>query len=75
MTYDMVKDHIVQHVQKNYEQGYDVATTLRDLQKKDFNDISNKPTRVLSTETDSSTRAAEQEGFDIIYKAEVDEYV
>ena len=47
--------------------------SLRELQRKDF--ISEMPTRILSTEQDNNLRQIEQEGLDIFYKAEVDEYV
>lgn len=37
MTYATVKDAIVQHVQKSFRQGHDIAVSLRDLKKKDLN--------------------------------------
>ena len=73
ITYDTVKDCILQQIQKTYQQGHDVVVSLRELQRKDF--ISEMPTRILSTEQDNNLRQIEQEGLDIFYKAEVDEYV
>jgi hypothetical protein len=36
VTYDTVKEHIVQYVQKTYKNGQDVAVSLRDLVIKDL---------------------------------------
>ena len=33
VTYDTVKDHIVQYVQKTYNNGQDIAISLRDLER------------------------------------------
>ena len=75
VTYDSVKDHIIQKIRKTYEQGYDVATTLRDLKKKDFNDPTIKPVKQVSAETDETARVQEQDAMDILFKSEVDEFV
>ena len=50
VTYDTVKDHIVQHVQKTYKNGQDIAVSLRNLVKKDLNPST--PTRGRATLVD-----------------------
>jgi hypothetical protein len=39
VTYDTVRDHIVQYVQKTYEHGQDIAVSLRDLTKKELSSL------------------------------------
>ena len=56
ITYDTVKDYIIQHIQKNYEQGYDIAKTLRDLEKKDYNEATNMPTRKMSVKSNQDEK-------------------
>ena len=72
ITFDTVKDHIVQQVQKNYKNGIDIAESLEDETMKDLSSM--KPTRILSTETEATARAIEQEGYDIEYKVLIQEH-
>ncbi len=65
MTFDTVKDRIIQYVQKTYRHGLDIAKSLRDEQKKDL--TGEKPTRVVSMATDKDTKVIEQEGHNIEY--------
>lgn len=73
VTYDKVKDHIIQYIQKTYQQGFNIAKTLRDLNKIDYNTI--QPARTVSQETDESLQLDEQDSFDILYKAKIDDWV
>ena len=73
VTYETVKDHIVQYVQKTYKCGQDIAVSLRDLQKKDLNPTA--PIRGISSETDANANAREQAGMDIVYQAELERYL
>ncbi len=70
VTYQTVKEHIVQYVQKTYKCGQDIAVSLRDLQKKDL--TPNAPMRGISSETDANANTREQAGMDIIYQAELE---
>ena len=73
MTYSQVKDYIVQFVQKTFENGDDIEVSLR---KEELLDISgDEPVRSISQEDDADERKFEQDGFDIKYKAELDEYM
>ena len=54
VTYDTVKDHLVQTVQKNFIHGQDIAISLRDLQVKDLSKL--KPVRLDSTASDDASR-------------------
>lgn len=49
VTYDTVKDHILQHIRKIYELGKEIATSLRDMKIINYNDKSRKPIRDIST--------------------------
>ena len=67
-TYETVKDAIEQFVQKTYDEGRDIAESLRAMQKKDLS--SEKPTRRVSRLSDEKQAKTEQDGFDIEYNAD-----
>jgi hypothetical protein len=66
-----VKDYIIQLVQKSFRKGKDVADSLRKMEKIDM--TKNMPTRKILRET-GTDKATEQEGFDMLYKAEINIY-
>ena len=72
----MVKMHIEQYMQKMYKHGQDIAESLRELQKKDLS--GEMPVRQMSTyvkEDEERVRKIEQEGYDVLYTAEVQNYM
>jgi hypothetical protein len=71
-TYQTVKSYIIQLVQKSFRNGKDVADFIRKMDR--INMTSKIPTRRLSGATNADDRATEQEGYDILYKAEIDMY-
>ena len=74
--YETVKTHIEQYVQKTYKHGQDIAESLRELQKKDLS--GEMPVRQMSTyvkESEERVRKIEQEGYDVLYTAEVQNYM
>jgi hypothetical protein len=73
VTYDTVKDHIVQYVQKNYKNGIDIAESLDKETMKDLTAL--QPTRKASTNADAATKQLEQDGFDIEYKVHIQEHL
>ena len=73
VTFDTVKDHIVQTVQKNYKHGQDIAKSLRDEQK--INLDARRPMRVVSIDTDDEVRSMEQTGHDIMFQEELKRYL
>jgi hypothetical protein len=73
VTYATVKDHIVSYVQRTYKYGKDIAVSLRDLEKKDL--TTERPKRLISAETDVDKKKLEQDGFDMIYQAEIKQYL
>ena len=73
VTYDTVKDHIIQHVQKTYKNGHDIATSLRDLTKLDLD--KEKPKRRISGNTEDDKKKIEQDGHDIMYQAEITRFL
>ena len=72
VTFDAVKDHIVQQVQKTCKNGIDIAKMLDKEQIKDLSTL--KPARAISVKTDSTEREVEQEGFDIEHKVLIEEH-
>jgi hypothetical protein len=61
---------LIQLEQKSFRNGKDVADSIR---KMDRIDMTLKiPVRRLSGATNADDRATEQEGYDILYKAEID---
>ena len=66
ITYDTVKDHIIQYVQKTYKNCIDIAESLEKEAIKDLSTLA--PTRTLSTNTDAEVRKIEQEGYDIEFR-------
>ncbi|MGL5936769.1 MAG: hypothetical protein ACRCZI_14235, partial [Cetobacterium sp.] len=64
-TYATVKDYVLQYIQKTYDGGYDVATSLEDEVMVDLN--SSRPVRNISEKTDAAEQKLEQEGHDIDY--------
>jgi hypothetical protein len=72
VTYDTVKEHITQYVQKTYRYRHDIAKSLRDLEvidltkKHPMRDISNKK---------NDEKNFEQEGMDMIFEAKIKQYL
>ena len=73
VTHETVKDHIIQYVQKNYKNGIDIAESLESESMKDMSKLS--PTRKVSEASTEEEKKIEQEGFDIMCKAEIEEYI
>jgi hypothetical protein len=71
VTYQTVKDYIIQLVQKSFRNGKDVADSIRKMQKIDM--TKNMPTRKLSRAT-GTDKAMEQEGYNMLYKTEIKIY-
>jgi recombination DNA repair RAD52 pathway protein len=71
VTYQTVKEYIIQLVQKTHKNGKDVADSLRKMEK--INMTKNMPIRRLSQET-GADKITEQEGFDMLFKAEIEIY-
>ena len=72
-TYQTVKDAIVQNIQRNYDYGQDLATSLRDMAPYDLKQ--HKPTLGRSTEIDPTDKAMEQRGLEILYQEELSLYL
>ena len=72
-TYATVKEAIVGHIQKSYDKGLDVASSIEVMEKMDLTTF--KPTRVLSTKTDPAEKSIEQDGLDIEYKESLSRYL
>ena len=67
--------HIEQYVQKTYKHGQDIAELLRELQKKDLTaEMQRRQMSTYTAEAEKRVRKIEQEGYDILYTAEVQNY-
>ncbi len=64
-TYATVKEAIVQHIQKNFKDGQDVAESIEKGVLYDLSSV--EPTRTLSALEDPAKAAIEQSGLDIKY--------
>ena len=73
VTYDTVKDHIVQTVQKNYKHGLDVAQSLRNEELVKIEEA--EPIRKLSQKTSQVEKDLDQTGLDIMYQEELKRYL
>jgi hypothetical protein len=73
VTYDTVKDHIVQHIQKTYRNGHDAAVPIRN--RAVMNLTPHAPVREISTTTDAAENLKEQAGMDIMYQAKLERYL
>jgi hypothetical protein len=71
-TYPTVKDYIIQLVQRSFRNGKDVADSIRKMDRIDM--TSKIPIRRISGSTNADGRVTEQEGYNILYKAEIDMY-
>jgi hypothetical protein len=73
VSYDTVKDYIVQLIQKTYKNGQDTAVSIRDLKKKDLTPL--QPTRGVAVAAVTAETLQLQNGMDIIYQAELERYL
>ena len=73
ITYDVVKDFILDKIQKEYTDSVDIVKSLRDLQLVDID--MQEPVRLQSGETDEEQRKFEQETFDMKYDALIKEHI
>ena len=75
-TYKTVTTHIEQYVQKAYRHRQDIVKLLRELEKKDL--TVEMPLRRMSTliaESEERIRKIEQDGYDVLYTTEVQNYM
>jgi hypothetical protein len=70
-TYETVKDGIIQLVQKSFRNGKDIADSIRKMER--INMTTKIPVRKISGASKADDKATE-EGYDILYKAEIDMY-
>ena len=72
-TYATVKEAVIQHIQKSYKGGQDVAKSLKDMTKFDLATI--KPKRQNSSKSKEEDLTLEQTGMDIKYHEELQHYL
>ena len=73
---ETVKTHVEQYVQKTYKHGQDIAELLRELEKKDLTaETLMRRMSGLVAESEERLRKIEQDGYDILYTAEVESYM
>ena len=70
-TYTAVKDIIVQKVQKAYV--YEMESSLRDLEE--YETEVERPTRIMSLETDPNMKETNKIGLDMLYQADITNYI
>ena len=72
-TFETVKQHLIEYVQRTYKYGQDVAISLREMELIDMNE--KRPTMYSSESTDPDERQLENEGLKISYQAEVTRFI
>ena len=65
-TYASVLEHIIQHIQKTFDNGEDIAVSLKKMEIVDLD--AEAPVRAISLETNEDKRKIEQDGYDILYQ-------
>jgi hypothetical protein len=73
VTYDTVKDHIVQYIQKTYRNSQDAAVSIRKLAV--MNLTPHEPVRGSATRSDKAEKLEQQAGMDIMYQAKLERYL
>jgi hypothetical protein len=74
VSYDTVKDHIVQYVpQKTYKNGQDAVLSIRNLVVMDLRP--HVPRRGAATAADNTANLRQQAGMDILYQAKLERYL
>jgi hypothetical protein len=73
VSYDTVKDHIVQYVQKTYKNGQDAAVSIRNPVVMDL--TPHVPRRGAATAADNAANLRQQAGMDILYQAKLERYL
>ena len=68
-TYATTRDALIQHIQKTYRGGIDVAKSLEDMKTVDL--TQEEPQRTISAETDPAVRLVDQAGLDIKYQEQL----
>jgi hypothetical protein len=68
-TYATITDAVIQHIQKTYKGGPDIAKSLDEMTVIDLQAV--EPTRAISAETDATLKAVDQTGLDIKYQEEL----
>jgi hypothetical protein len=72
VTYDTVKDHIVQCIQKTYRNRQDAVVSIKNLAVRD---LTHEPVRGSATRTDAAEKLEQHAGMDILYQAELERYL
>jgi hypothetical protein len=73
VTYNTVKDHIVQCIQKTYKNGQDAAVSIRKLSVIDL--TPQEPNRGRATRADAAEKLEQQAGMDIMHQAGLERYL
>ena len=73
MTYNTVKDHIVQDIQKTYKSRQAITISLRNLEKKNLMGV--RPFRGEAISMDANEARIEQDGLDIVYQAQITRFL
>ena len=73
LSYEVVKDHIIQFIQSTYRNGKDVADSLRLMSEVNLN--SEIPVMGISKKTDQEAKEQEQKSFEMVFQAEIENHV
>jgi hypothetical protein len=71
--YNLTTEHVINHIKKEYDRGIDIAEALRTGEEPDMSNW--QPRLGFSLSQDPTTKAAEDEQYKMLFKAELDEYM
>ena len=66
-------EYLMNHIKQHFDQGNDIAEALRTLQQPNMNGW--QPSLQMSVNTDESMEKRENKQFEILYQAELEEYM
>jgi hypothetical protein len=73
LSYEVVKDHIIQFIQSTYQNGKDVVDSLRLMSKVNLD--REIPVIGVSRKTDPEEKEQEQKSFEMVFQAEIENHV
>ena len=72
VTYDTMKDHVIDQIQKSYKYGIDIAKSLRNMKLDDMK--ATRPTRDIATTGSDEDKKSKQTELDMIFSGELKQW-
>ena len=72
-TYQTIKEHLINKIQKDYDYGDDMAKCIKRMEMINLTD--QQPTKKYSTKENADAKALEQSEFNVLYEKQMDIFV